>query len=279
MIEERSPLSLCKALEIQANDIVSFVGAGGKTSAIMQLARELAGQHMRILVTTTTKILEPLPSPDEALLLAEGVEKALAELPRLFASASVVILAQKRLESEPIKLNWLGPGYPVALRPYKLAGMPATWIAPLATQSGAHVTLIEADGANHRMLKVPNVYEPVIPPCSTIVVPMADMEVLGKPLTDEFVHRPALLCDLVGVPIGSPISPEITAIALAHPRGGLKGVPPGARVVPLLTTHTPAFDRDTLKKVPPLLFLSPHIRRVVAAYLRSTPVITEVFER
>ena len=44
--------------------VVAFVGAGGKTTAMLLLARELAAEGRRVLVTTTTHLLDPGREPD-----------------------------------------------------------------------------------------------------------------------------------------------------------------------------------------------------------------------
>lgn len=40
--------------------VLSFVGAGGKTSGMLELARDLAAQGKKVLVTTTTHMEHPL---------------------------------------------------------------------------------------------------------------------------------------------------------------------------------------------------------------------------
>ena len=40
--------------------VISFVGAGGKTSCMLELARNLAAQGKKVLVTTTTHMEHPL---------------------------------------------------------------------------------------------------------------------------------------------------------------------------------------------------------------------------
>ncbi|MBN1317047.1 MAG: hypothetical protein JXA42_16315, partial [Anaerolineales bacterium] len=48
--------SLAAALDIRRGDIVAFVGGGGKTSAMFQLAGELVAAGWRVITTTTTHI-------------------------------------------------------------------------------------------------------------------------------------------------------------------------------------------------------------------------------
>jgi hypothetical protein len=51
-------MRLCEALDVRRGDVVAFTGAGGKTSALVQLGYELAEQGWRVISTTTTKIAE-----------------------------------------------------------------------------------------------------------------------------------------------------------------------------------------------------------------------------
>jgi probable selenium-dependent hydroxylase accessory protein YqeC len=272
-------VSLCDALRIHPNDIVSFVGAGGKTTATMHIAAELAGRGYSALVTTTTKTYEPVASPDEQLLLADSLDAALDQLAGVFDQAPIAILARKRLDEGELNLNWLDRSYPIALRPHKLQGIPPEWVAPIAESGVAQVILIEADGAAHRMLKAPNHHEPVIPESTTLVAPMADVHVLGKSLTEESVHRPTLLADLAGIPLGHPISSEVFAIALGHENGGMKGIAPHARVIPLLTTHEAGYRCKATERAIRLLLLSPRVDHIVMAHLRSRPIRWEIFTR
>ena len=272
-------MSLCDALRIKSNDIVSFVGAGGKTTATMLIAAELAGRGNSVLVTTTTKIYEPMPAPDEKLVLAETLDDVLRQLESAFDQAPIMILARRRLDCASESLAWQDKGYPIELRSQKLEGILPEWVEPIAGQQQADMILIEADGAAHRMLKAPAVHEPVIPECASLVVPMADVQVLGKALSDEFVHRPTLLADLVSIPLGHPISSEVFAIALGHEDGGMKGIPAGARVIPLLTTHDAGYRCVATEKAIRLLLLSPYVDHIVLAHLRSRPIKWEIFTR
>ncbi len=49
-------MNLSSAFRIQPHDVVAFVGAGGKTTAMFRLAEELVTQGKRVVVTTTTKL-------------------------------------------------------------------------------------------------------------------------------------------------------------------------------------------------------------------------------
>jgi len=121
---------LHQALNVKANDVISFVGAGGKTTAALHLMEELAGLQRPVVFTTTTKILEPIPRENEYLLLA-GDEEALAQMPELLTRYSKIFLARRRLEeADPIALRESDRDYP--MRPNKLAGVSPSLVDRLA---------------------------------------------------------------------------------------------------------------------------------------------------
>ena len=49
-------MKLYKAFNVARGEVVSLIGAGGKTSALIALAHELVDEGWRVLATTTTHI-------------------------------------------------------------------------------------------------------------------------------------------------------------------------------------------------------------------------------
>jgi molybdenum cofactor cytidylyltransferase len=94
--------------------------------------------------------------------------------------------------------------------------------------------LIEADGSRQRPLKAPADHEPVIPDFVDMVVVLVGLSGLGKPVREDWVHRPERFAELAGGTLGDPVTAEDLARVLNNPRGGLKSIPPGARRVALL---------------------------------------------
>ncbi|UCC63779.1 MAG: putative selenium-dependent hydroxylase accessory protein YqeC [Anaerolineae bacterium] len=222
--------TLAAALALSSPAVVSLVGAGGKTSTALRLMDELAQADQQVVLTTTTKILEPIPRPGECLILAATLDAARMALSDPWCRR--VFLAHRRLEETDPAFAARAP-YPARLN--KLAGLPPEWMDALVTKLPDVTFLIEADGARHRPFKAPALHEPVVPAATTLLVPMADLDALGKPLTDEHVHRAGRAAHLLGVPPGGPVTPRLLARLLAHPDGGLKGAPETARIVPILT--------------------------------------------
>jgi len=254
---------LSSALNLSPCAVVSLVGAGGKTSAALRLMDELAQAGRRVVFTTTTKILEPIPRADECLILAETLDAARIALADPWCAR--LFLAHRRLkESDPD----FAANVPYPVRSNKLAGLPPAWVDALVARMAGEtfpVFLVEADGARHRLLKAPADHEPIVPAATTLSIPMADLQVLGKPLVDEFVHRAKLAARLLGVPAGVPVTPPMVARLLAHPDGGTKGVPETARIVPILTWWNDDPLADNARETANRLAAQRGIERVIIA--------------
>ncbi|MDO7205691.1 hypothetical protein Q5M85_17895 [Paraclostridium bifermentans] len=57
-------------LEIKENDVITVVGAGGKTSLITYLSKQLSSEYS-VLLTTTTKIYIPKSSDYNNIILTD----------------------------------------------------------------------------------------------------------------------------------------------------------------------------------------------------------------
>src|ERR671917_234847 len=72
-------LKLHLALGISSGDAVAFVGAGGKSSAILTVAGELTEAGMTVLVAPTTKMLLKEAEKIGPLLTSEDLDELRAE--------------------------------------------------------------------------------------------------------------------------------------------------------------------------------------------------------
>jgi len=216
-------MNLSHAFKIQTGDCVAFVGGGGKSTAMFRLGRELSAAGKKVLLTTSTRIFAAQIALAPAAVAfnpeTQSVADILPALKKAVAEHGQVLLTGHRDDTNAF-------------------GIPPDVIDALAQSGNFDVILNEADGSRRRSFKAPAAHEPVIPPGTTVVIPVAGMDVLAQPLTDEWVHRPQIISALADVPPACPITPEIIAAVLAHPQGGRKSAPPGARVVPLLNKVT-----------------------------------------
>lgn len=205
-------------LGIRPGQRVALVGAGGKTRLAGRLIEEARARGWTAIFTTTTRILAP-----ERLRLVVGTEgldeKALRACGALCVAASWL----PEWDDTP------------AGRRQKLGGFPPEQVDQLADLLKPDLLVVEADGSRHLPLKAPAAHEPQIPRSTTLVLALAGLSSLGRPLDAAAVHRPQRVAVLTGAPLGTPIDPALIAGVLGHPEGGRKGVPPGARAVAVLT--------------------------------------------
>jgi molybdenum cofactor cytidylyltransferase len=226
-------MKLSRALRVNPGEVIALVGAGGKTTAMFLLANELA-PRMRVLTTTTTRIFAAQTKHSPAHVTFDPKRQTahdiLSRLDRAIAAHGQVLLTGPR-EPESDKVFGLSPDV----------------IDALAGSGHFDVIINEADGSRGRPLKAPAAHEPIIPGCTTLVIPIAGLDALARPLGDDTVHRAELISRLTGIAAGQPVTADAAAAVLCHPEGGLKNVPAQARVVPLLNKVDEKAGKDSLK--------------------------------
>lgn len=204
-------LSLAKALRVTSTPCIAFIGAGGKTTAMFQLARELTSP---VIVTATTHLGAWQSEQADKHIIA----KSAASIEELEHGLSGVILVTGEVDGDRTKpisdelLNWL----------HQFCGYHST---PL---------LIEADGSRRRPLKGWAEHEPPIPSFVEQVVVVAGFSGIGKPLDVEHVHRPEIFSKLSNLRNGEIVTPEAVTHVLLHEEGGLKNIPSNVRKSVLL---------------------------------------------
>lgn len=196
--------------------VVSLIGAGGKTSLMFRLARELRAAGRTVLTTTTTRIFLPADDETDALLVTSDPEE---------------LLQQVRRDREDRALITVGAAVTGS---GKLTGFAPDAIGIFAASGLFDWILVEADGSARRPLKAPADHEPVIPSASTEVVAVVGLDAVGQPFSDEVVFRARTASAIMGLRPGEKISEEAVARLIAHPCGGFKGTTPAARRIVLL---------------------------------------------
>lgn len=204
---------LAEALRIGKIPRLAFVGAGGKTTAIFQLAHQL---EPPVIVTATTH-------------LATGQVK--------LADRHVVIrneLDISEISSEELTDVLLVTGEQV--EPNRVSGISFKIFSQLISLADEFQlpVLVEADGSRQLPMKAPADHEPAIPPHVEIVVVVCGLAALGKPMGPEWVHRTERFASISGISAGEKISVEGVARVMLDPVGGLKNIASGVRRVALL---------------------------------------------
>jgi probable selenium-dependent hydroxylase accessory protein YqeC len=115
------------------------------------------------------------------------------------------------------------------IRDGKVYGPGLSFISHLLDSVDSDVLLIEADGARGLPLKAPFEHEPVIPPETSLVVPVASLSVLGQPLDEAHVYNAQAIHDRYGFGLGNRVKSPWVAQVLRDEELGLRAAQPDAR--------------------------------------------------
>ena len=176
---------------------ICLVGGGGKTTVMYELATAWAACGRKVLVLTSTHILQP----------ADGSFAAdAAAVQNLWQQGRYAVIGTPELSTG------------------KLTAPPQGLYNELKLQ--ADVILCEADGSRHLPCKAPAAHEPVLLPDCDMVLAVAGMDALGRPLA-QACQRPQLAAALLGCSLDSVIDEQMLAALLLSEQGARKNV--GAR--------------------------------------------------
>lgn len=208
--------TLSGAIGVLPGDVVALVGAGGKTSALRLLAKELSAGGERVLATTTTAMfLREMAAVGPVFILedhdgwATGLEAVLGDRRR----AAVALSG--------------GDGG-------KVAGLSPAMVDRLWTLGSADYLVVEADGSRGLPLKAFGPHEPQVPSVTTIIVLVAGLDALGAPLAEGHVHRADVLASALKIPLGSEVTTGVMAEVLRAQIVRLRRAHAGRRIVVLL---------------------------------------------
>jgi probable selenium-dependent hydroxylase accessory protein YqeC len=204
------------ALALTGKDLLCFVGAGGKSSLIRHLAKAMAATGRKVLVSTTTKMfLHQLYDLGE-MCIEKDPDRLIRRL-ECGLSGKGILTAARALGEDG-----------------KVSGLSSDCIDLLFKRDLFQLLLIEADGARGKSLKAPATHEPVIPEACTLVLPVVGLDVLGRPLTEEYVHRPQIVSEAAGIRLNQTIAPEVIIRVMLIYRDLAQKFQSAVRIVPII---------------------------------------------
>lgn len=233
---------LSDLIDLPEHPLISIVGAGGKTTTMYTLARELAQKRKRVITTTTTQIFTPTSDETEKLIIEAEPTALLNKVKAAWEHHRRITVATSI--NERGKLMSVQPHVP----------------ALLLQQAGT--VIVEADGARHRMLKAPADYEPVIPSETNIALLLMSAAAINLPLSEEIAHRPERIAVVTGINIGETLTPDVIARLMTSEQGAMKGVPETARAY-VLITHVTTERREVVRELAVLIHESARISGVL----------------
>ena len=192
------PISIPHSLGMGRCGVMSIAGGGGKTSLMFHLAAQLTARGCRVLTTTTTKIFRPSPRQSPHVLVTPDVQH-IVEAARLTPARAGHMTAARKETTDPCKL----------------CGFHPRQVDELAKSGCFDWIIVEADGARRKPLKACASHEPVFPASTTLAVMVGGLDVLGKPLAEDWVFRSSLAAERIGVPLGERITETHMASLLA----------------------------------------------------------------
>jgi probable selenium-dependent hydroxylase accessory protein YqeC len=259
MSEAPSPLS--DSLGLGKREVISLVGAGGKTTLMFRLAQELVLGGKQVVTTTTTRILEPSAEESPYLFVDSESEKIRRFLRKHLSSYRHITVAQERL----------GAG--------KLKGISSGFVQELSRLEEIDYLIVEADGAAGHPVKAPREGEPVIPSNTTLTVALAGIDGLGLELREENVFRSERVSQLTGLSQGSRMTEEAMAILITHADGIFKGAPDLSRVVVFLNKVDSLNGLEKGERIAGKILDQGHrrIERIILGQLKTEPPVVKVF--
>ncbi len=150
--------------DMHKKEIISVIGAGGKTTFINMLGRELQAQGYRVLVTTTTHMM----APAAGFIAWEKRADLRGSIDQVRKKGQLAVIGVRCADG-------------------KITSVPAADYEYLARLTD--ILLVEADGSRGRPLKIPAAHEPVLYPGTGITVGVAGCDSLGR-MISEVTQRP-----------------------------------------------------------------------------------------
>lgn len=204
-------LNLAQALRVDSAPCIAFVGAGGKTTAMFQLARQLPGP---VVVTATSHLGTWQTAWADRHIIATTA-KSIEELEHSLRGVIVVTGEIDGDRTKPVDETLL------------------KWLHEFCDYHSIPL-LIEADGSRQKPLKAWADHEPPIPSFVDHVVQVVGLSSIGKPLTEQYVHRPEIISKSTGLQPGEIITANTLTRLLLQQQAELKNLLPHAKCTVVL---------------------------------------------
>ena len=189
--------SYCEAFGLNVVDKIQIaaIGSGGKSTILSEIAKEYIKANRTVISTTTTHIWKP-----DRGVFEEDIQKV-----KEFLKKNPFVIVGNHLDNTE-----------------KLSGISLEFLAQL--KKTANCILVEADGSRQLPLKVPNEREPVIPPNTELILAVAGISALGKPIC-EVVHRPELAVTVLHKSITDTVDIVDIALLLNYQKNRSRAIP------------------------------------------------------
>jgi probable selenium-dependent hydroxylase accessory protein YqeC len=217
-IDRQSTIS--GALELGPGDVVSIVGAGGKTSLMYRLVRELVAAGVPVIGTTTTRILEPADGTMPEVALGEGNDSHIEVLRGLVEGRGMALTGSGEKDG-------------------KIIGHSPDFVDTVRRANPGWAIVAECDGARGKSLKVPEDHEPPLPSLTSVYIVVVGADCLGEQVSSEPVYNSRAVADVAGAAVDALLDDQLVAATVLSPASYMGRRPPGARMFVLVNKVKP----------------------------------------
>ena len=186
-------MGLINAFNIKNKDIITIVGAGGKTS-LMFSASSLLRKNYKVLVTTTTNIYVPEEKfYDEMIMLSDGKYNKISKENencnnKKYDNEKYHDIAKNNKNGVYVIGNYI-------VNNSKVKGLTFEQLDKITPYFD--IVIIEGDGSKEKCLKGWNDTEPVIYPKTTKTIGVVDIASIGMDINEDNIHRLDRFLDII----------------------------------------------------------------------------------
>ena len=207
---EQKTITEALRINLPEHAVISLTGAGGKTSMMLALGRELAAAGKRVVLTTTTHVAHPDQFTDDPDSPYAGISVICSDAdPREICRQADAVLRD---------LGIVMVLSPDATKLTKATAPPESVLEHLYKTADA--VIIEADGSRCMPFKIPCSWEPVVPERTDFTICLAGLTALGMPVEDA-MFRSELLPEALHREF---VDESLMSTVIASYEGGQKGI-------------------------------------------------------
>lgn len=185
-------------------EVISIQGAGGKTTTLMRLAKELSSEGKSVLVTTTTAMMMPDSEDYDFFLTKEEVEDHFEILESSAVRGKIAFLIGEMIHIDKVK------------------GVEMPLIDKIKEHHLFDHILVETDGAQRKAIKAPREDEPLNPYSTDLVIGLIGLDSLGSPIDEDHIHRVAIFKKILAITDEKYLDEDLLSKLILHPKGLFK---------------------------------------------------------
>lgn len=242
-------------INLKRKELLSFVGAGGKTTTIFKLAKDLKMLGKKVLVTTSTAIFYPEKNEFDRIIVSSSDN--IANSLDIINKGTITVMG-KEISKEK-----------------KLLGFSKKTIDSIYHKRIFDYILVEADGSKRKPIKFPAEHEPVIPLNTNKTIGVIGIDSIGKKINDENVHRAEQFCKVVNCELREEIDEEIIYKLIKNSKGLFKDCPLKSQKYILLNkVDNKELEKKALKIIEMIIKDQIQINGIIAADIISEKYLT-----